>query len=137
MSDQVVETTYDVTMQAIVRYAGASGDFTPMHYDTDALRAAGYDTFFAMGMLAAGRLGGLVATTYGDEQVRSLRTRFRHRSDVGTTVTLRLHPSGVVGGDGCMDVRLEAVDDNGTVIVDGEARVATDTDTDTDRTPGT
>lgn len=126
MTAGVVEATYDVTMQAIVRYAGASGDFTPMHYDTDALRAAGYDTFFAMGMLAAGRLGGLVATTYGDEQVRSLRTRFRARSELGTTVTLRLHPSGVVDSDGCTDVRLEAVDDTGTVIVDGVARVVVD-----------
>lgn len=126
MTDRVVEATYDVTMQAIVRYAGASGDFTPMHYDAEALRAAGYDTFFAMGMLAAGRLGGLVATTYGDEQVRSLRTRFRARSDVGTTVTLRLHPSGVVDADGCTDVRLEAVDNTGTVIVDGDARVVVD-----------
>jgi acyl dehydratase len=123
VSTSAVEATYDVTMEAIVRYAGASGDFTPMHYDTAALRAAGYDTFFAMGMLAAGRLGGLVATTYGDEQVRSLRTRFRARSDVGTTVTLRLHPNEVVDADGCMLVRLVAVDDKGTVIVDGEARV--------------
>ncbi|MEO6471690.1 MAG: MaoC/PaaZ C-terminal domain-containing protein [Aeromicrobium sp.] len=128
--------TYDVTMEAIVRYAGASGDFTPMHYDTSALEAAGYDTFFAMGMLAAGRLGGLVAATYGDEQVRSLRTRFRARSDVGTTVTLRLHPSEVVDADGCLHLRLEAVDDHGTVIVDGEARIAPTTiHTDTDRTP--
>lgn len=121
-----VGATYDVTMPAIVRYAGASGDFTPMHYDTEALQAAGYDTFFAMGMLAAGRLGGLVATTYGDERVRSLHTRFRARSDVGTTVTLRLAPSEAVDSDGCLHVGLEAVDDKGTVIVDGEARVVVD-----------
>lgn len=120
------EATYDVTMQAIVRYAGASGDFTPMHYDAAALQAAGYDSFFAMGMLAAGRLGGLVATTYGDEQVRSLHTRFRARSDVGTTVTLRLAPSEAVDSDGCLRVRLEAVAGDGTVIVDGEARVVVD-----------
>ncbi|QTI69947.1 MaoC/PaaZ C-terminal domain-containing protein [Gordonia polyisoprenivorans] len=118
-----IEANYDVTMQAIVRYAGASGDFTPVHYDTEALTAAGYDTFFAMGMLAAGRLGGLVATTYGDDSVRSLHTRFRHRSNVGTTVTLRLHPSGSIDDDGCMNVRLEALDDSGTVIADGDARV--------------
>ena len=123
MTIDVIEANYDVTMQAIVRYAGASGDFTPMHYDTEALKSAGYDTFFAMGMLAAGRLGGLLATTYGDEQVRSLRTRFRARSEVGTTVTLRLHPSEVVDDDRCMHVRLEAVDNAGTVIVDGHARV--------------
>lgn len=123
MTIDVIEANYDVTMQAIVRYAGASGDFTPMHYDTEALKSAGYDTFFAMGMLAAGRLGGLVTTTYGDESVRSLHTRFRHRSDVGTTVTLRLHPSGSIDDDGCMNVRLEALDDTGTVIADGDARV--------------
>ena len=126
MSAPTVTATYDVTMEAIVRYAGASGDFTPMHYDTAALEAAGYDTFFAMGMLAAGRLGGLVAATYGDEQVRSLRTRFRARSDVGTTVTLRLLPGVGLAVDNVLTVRLEAVDDRGTVVVDGEADVVVD-----------
>ena len=123
MTTETVETSYEVTMEAIVRYAAASGDFTPMHYDVASLGAAGYDSFFAMGMLAAGRLGGLLAATYGDENVLSLRTRFRARSDVGTTVTLRLHPGPAADGGGHVDVRLEAVDDHGTVIVDGEARV--------------
>lgn len=125
MSTAVTESSYEVTMRAIVTYAGASGDFTPIHYDAQMLHAGGYDRFFAMGMLAAGRLGGLVAQTYGDEHVRYLRTRFRARSDVGTTVTLRLHPPVPSDTPGDSSVRLEAVDDHGVVIVDGEARVAT------------
>ena len=53
----VVEATYHVNPEAIVRYAGASGDFTSFHYDVDRARSMGYDTLFAMGMLAAGHLG--------------------------------------------------------------------------------
>lgn len=124
MTAPVAEASYDVTMQAIVRYAGASGDFTPIHYDPDALRAAGYDRFFAMGMLAAGHLGALVAETYGDESVRAFHTRFRQRSHVGSTVTVRLYSGAEIDADGCISIRLEAVDETDAVVVDGQGRIA-------------
>ena len=85
--------TYAVDLAAIVRYAGASGDFTPIHYDADVLASAGYDRFFAMGMLVAGRLGALVVSTFGDDALRSLSVRFRKRSWVGEDVTVALEPT--------------------------------------------
>ena len=33
-----------------VRYAGASGDFNPLHYDETIARAAGFESVFAQGM---------------------------------------------------------------------------------------
>ena len=88
-----VSETYAVDLPAIVRYAGASGDFTSFHYDAGALASAGYDRFFAMGMLVAGRLGALVATTFGDDAIRSFSVRFRKRSWVGDDVTVALEPT--------------------------------------------
>ena len=38
----------------IVRYAGASGDFNPIHIDEGYARETGAPTVFAMGMLPAG-----------------------------------------------------------------------------------
>ena len=88
-----VRDTYAVDLAAIVRYAGASGDFTPIHYDPGVLASAGYDRFFAMGMLVAGRLGALVVSTFGDDAVRSFSVRFRKRSWVGEDVTVALEPT--------------------------------------------
>ncbi len=116
--DLLAEDSYLVTMEAIVRYAGASGDFTPLHYDRVALAATGHDDFFAMGMLVAGRLGGLVATTWGDEAVRAISVRFVQTSRVGSTVTTRVLATGQPG-----HVRLEAVADDGSVVATGTAEV--------------
>ena len=90
MSEVLASACYPVTPEAIVRYAGASGDFTPIHYDQGVLEAAGYTEFFAMGMLVAGHLGALVAATYGDDAIRGFKVRFRERSWSGATVTVRL-----------------------------------------------
>jgi hypothetical protein len=45
-----------VGLADVVRYAGASGDLNPMHYDPDFARAAGHDALFAMGALHGGWL---------------------------------------------------------------------------------
>ncbi len=108
--------TYPVTLGAIVRYAGASGDFTPIHYDTDELARAGYSRFFAMGMLVAGHLGSLVAQTFGDEAIREFSVRFRERSWVGTEVTVLLLET-----DRADHFELKAHTSDGTTIATGSA----------------
>jgi acyl dehydratase len=64
----------------IVRYAGASGDFNPIHIDEDYARASGAPTVFAMGMLPAGYLGHAVADWLGGpERLRRYKVRFSTR----------------------------------------------------------
>jgi acyl dehydratase len=46
-----------LTLTDFVRYAGASGDLTAVHFDSDAARHGGYSTPFAMGMLSAAFVG--------------------------------------------------------------------------------
>jgi len=45
-----------VQLTDVVRYAGASGDLNPIHYDPAFAKAAGYDGVFAMGALHGGWL---------------------------------------------------------------------------------
>lgn len=121
----VAEDEFTITMGSIVRYAGASGDFTAIHYDAEVLAAAGYDRFFAMGMLTAGRLGALVAQTFGDEAVRRLQVRFRSRAWLGSRVRLTItRPDDDRHHDDPdqLTVLLSAVAD-GEVIVNGLAVV--------------
>jgi peroxisomal enoyl-CoA hydratase 2 len=116
-SSPSVSESYTVDLPAIVRYAGASGDFTPIHYDAGVLASAGYDRFFAMGMLVAGRLGALVVSTFGEHAVRSFSVRFRKRSWVGNDVTVALEPT-----DEATVFELVATSD-GEVIATGRAVV--------------
>lgn len=64
----------------IVRYAGASGDFNPIHTDEGYARRSGAPTVFAMGMLPAGYLATAVSGWFGGPQnVRRYKVRFTTR----------------------------------------------------------
>jgi len=65
-----------IQLPDLVRYAGASGDFNPSHYDRDLAVSAGFKTNFAHGMFTAGLLGVLVAERFGPERIRSFGVRF-------------------------------------------------------------
>jgi acyl dehydratase len=64
----------------IVRYAGASGDFNPIHTDEGYARSTGAPTVFAMGMLPAGYLAHAVSDWFGGSQnLRRFKVRFTTR----------------------------------------------------------
>jgi acyl dehydratase len=65
-----------VTRTQIVRFAGAAGDFNPMHHDEPFAQAAGQESVFAMGQLSAALLARLMSEWVGAERVRSLSVRF-------------------------------------------------------------
>ncbi|MBI2561981.1 MAG: hypothetical protein HYW08_06240 [candidate division NC10 bacterium] len=54
-----------LTRTDFVRYAGASGDFNPIHHDQTFAEASGNPTVFAMGMLNAGILSRVVTRFVG------------------------------------------------------------------------
>jgi acyl dehydratase len=64
----------------IVRYAGASGDFNPIHTDEEYARATGAPTIFAMGMLPAGYLAHALSDWFGGpDLIRRFKIRFTTR----------------------------------------------------------
>jgi acyl dehydratase len=69
-----------VSRADIVRYAGASGDFNPIHIDEGYAQSTGAPTVFAMGMLPAGYLATAVSTWVGGPQhLRRFKVRFTTR----------------------------------------------------------
>ena len=90
-ADQAPEQVHGpVTRSDLVRYAGAGGDFNPIHHDEQFARDAGLDTVFAMGMLHAGLLSRLVAGWL--DPAHFIRV---HRSVVIATRAIRdLEPAG-------------------------------------------
>src|SRR5438270_11054711 len=72
-----------------VRYARASGDFVPLHYDQTFVEAAGIPTVFAQGMWTAGCLSRCLTDYAGAGNVRRFRARFARQVWPGDTLTCR------------------------------------------------
>ena len=62
----VAERTVHLTRESLVRYAGASGDFNPIHYRDDAAQSVGLPGVLAHGMLTMGLAVGTIAEWLGD-----------------------------------------------------------------------
>ncbi len=75
-----------LTRSDFVRYAGASGDFNPIHHDQTFAEASGNPTVFAMGMLNAGILSRVVSAFVGRPAVRKFGVRFATRAWPGDDV---------------------------------------------------
>lgn len=54
VGDVVAEASYPLTRDSLVRYAGASGDFNPIHYRDDVAASVGLPGVLAHGMLTMG-----------------------------------------------------------------------------------
>ena len=77
VGDEVVSETFALTRDHLVRYAGASGDFNPIHYRDDVAQKVGLDGVLAHGMLTMG-LGISPVLTWlgGAGSIRSYQVRF-------------------------------------------------------------
>jgi acyl dehydratase len=65
-----------ITRTDIVRYAGAGGDFNPVHHDEEFAKNLGLPSVFAMGLLGAGYLSRLVTDWLGLRNLRFFSVRF-------------------------------------------------------------
>ncbi|WP_158862330.1 MaoC family dehydratase [Leifsonia sp. AG29] len=54
VGDVIAERTFELTRDSLVRYAGASGDFNPIHYRDDIATSVGLPGVIAHGMLTMG-----------------------------------------------------------------------------------
>jgi acyl dehydratase len=68
-----------ITRTDIVRYAGASGDFNPIHHDEGVATSAGFPTVFSIGMLQAGLLATYATDWLGAANVRRFAVRFKEQ----------------------------------------------------------
>jgi acyl dehydratase len=113
-----------LTRTQIVQYAGASGDFNPIHHDeTFATGTAGYPSVFAHGMLTMGLTGRLLTDWLGDGVLRTFGVRFVRQVWPGDT--LRAH-GRIVGVEehpaGCLaTIEVATRNQNGEEVVAGTA----------------
>ncbi|MCR2799329.1 MaoC/PaaZ C-terminal domain-containing protein [Microbacterium sp. zg-Y818] len=101
-----------VTRTDLVRYAGAGGDFNPIHHDETFARAAGYPSVFAHGLYTAGLAGAALAEAIGPLALRRFAVRYVGQVWPGDTltVTVRETDAGTASGR-TFDVTVEAAAD--------------------------
>jgi len=109
-----------------MRYAGASHDFNPNHHDEVYAQASGNKAVFGMGMLAGGFCARLLTDWLGDGSLRRLRIRFASRfwPDDVLTCTAWVTDKREFDGGGLVDCEFSAVNQQGEVIIRGDATAA-------------
>lgn len=84
-------TTPPVTTTQLVRYAGASGDFNPLHFDHHFALAAGLDGVIAHGMLTMGFMAvALGRVLRPQDRLCSLNARFTSPVLPGDSVQIHI-----------------------------------------------
>jgi acyl dehydratase len=110
----------------LTRYAGASGDFNPIHQDDEFARAAGMGGVFAHGMLSMGFVAQALTDWAGAGAVRKLGVRFAGLVRLNDVVTCRGRVLGKSSKDDLHLVELEVWAENqrGEKVVTGKAALA-------------
>lgn len=126
VGDEIPPFAVKVSRPDFVRYAGASGDFVPLHYNQTFVEAAGRPTVFAQGMFTAGLLSHCVTDYVGAGQVRNFKVRFATIVWPGDTVTCRGKVTKKYEADGqrLVEGDLEVVNQKGEVAIKGSFRAA-------------
>jgi acyl dehydratase len=119
--DALPEVKETIERVDLVRYAGASGDFNPIHWNDEVAKAVGLPGVIAHGMYSMGVAARMVAGWAGDPAaVQRLRVRFSAMIQPGRTLTARGEVAEVDGGR--ITVRFWAEDEQGNkVLAKGEA----------------
>lgn len=112
-----------LTRTQIVQYAGASGDYNPLHTDERyAVQAAGYPSVLAHGMLSMALAGRVLTGWFGRDALVSYGVRFRALVYPGATLTAAAEVTEV-RPDGTAAVALTLTDGAGGCVLTGEAVV--------------
>lgn len=110
----------NVSRSHIVKYAGASGDFNPLHHDdTAAKNLAGYPSVFAHGMLSMGLTGRMLTDWLGAGSLKKYGVRFTKQVWPGDTLTAKGEVLKVENG--LATIKVVTVNQNGESVVEGEA----------------
>jgi acyl dehydratase len=107
------------------RYAGASGDFNPVHVDEVYARGIGMPSVYAPGMLVMGFLGQLVSDWARGAQLRKYGVRFIKMVWPGDTVVCKGRVTDRAGEEGRYYAELElwAENQKGELVMKGQSQI--------------
>ncbi len=126
IGDVVAERSFTLSRDSLVRYAGASGDFNPIHYRDDVARSVGLPGVLAHGMLTMGFAVQPVVDWIGDPaRVLDYQVRFTRPVPVDATDGAIVTVTAKVGAleDSIARLDLTVTFDGSTVLGRAQVRV--------------
>jgi acyl dehydratase len=119
----------NITRTQIVMYAGASGDYNPLHSDEIyTTQVAGYPSVFAHGMLSMGATGRLLTDWFGHDHLVRFGVRFVNQVWPGDDLTATASVTAIrdEGGHPVADLTVETTNQDGKAVVTGTATARLD-----------
>ncbi len=123
------EVCNNLSRTQIVQYAGASGDYNPLHTDEIFTKEiAGYPSVFAHGMLSMGMTGRMLTNWVGDGRLTYYGVRFTAQVFPGATLTAKATITEIREEDGeqIADLEVSTTDEEGTEVIKGKASAKLD-----------
>ena len=119
----------NLTRTQLVQYAGASGDYNPIHTDeVYTTKVAGYPSVFAHGMLTMGMTGKMLTNYVGDGRLTRFGVRFTRQVWPGDTLTTKATVETIreEGGQHFVDLAVSTVNQEGAEVLGGYASARID-----------
>lgn len=119
----------NLTRTQIVQYAGASGDYNPLHTDEIYVtKVAGFPTVFAHGMLTMGLTARVLTDWVGDGRLLTLGSRFERQVWPGDTLTTTATVDAIETNDDgpVVHLSIETVNQQGERVLSGSASARLD-----------
>lgn len=117
--------THVLSRTDLVRYAGASGDFNPMHHDEEKAKAAGMPSVFGHGMLSMALVGRAITDWAGPGALRQFKVRFAKQTWPGDALTTAVTATAIRedGGERLADLDCALTNQDGETVVAGTATI--------------
>lgn len=123
VGDTAPVLSHELTRTDLVRYAGASLDFNPMHHDEPRAQAAGLPSVFGHGMLSMALLANGLTAFVGLENLRKYQVRFTRQTWPGDRLHTEIEVTQVSQTEAGTEVELECslLNQHGESVVEGRA----------------
>ena len=115
----------DLKRTQVVMYAGASGDYNPVH--TDELfttKVAGYPGVFAHGMLTMGMTGMMLTNYVGDGRLTDFGVRFTNQVFPGDPLDSTATVTAI--NEVLVDIEVSTINQQGVEVAKGSAQARID-----------
>src|SRR3974390_1924480 len=100
VGDEAPVITHTLTRTDLVKYAGASGDFNPMHHDEVKAKAGGQPSVFGHGMFSMGLLASAITAYVGVGNRTHYKARFPRQTWPDEELTSKVVVTGKRKEDG-------------------------------------
>jgi acyl dehydratase len=123
VGDAAPPRSHTLTRTDLVRYAGASGDYNPMHHDDVQAKEVGLPSVFGHGMYSAGLVATALTDYLGVGRLTRYKVRFAKQTWPGDVLTTSITVTGKreEGDRHLIDLECQLANQDGVAVVVGEA----------------